>query len=81
MEDVLLDGKVLSVTKNVMTASMDMTVSTTVVATAGASLHVTNRLVTVTGDVNLDIPMFSVATYADRDTMVMSADTSAMGIV
>lgn len=45
-----------------MTAPMDMTVSTTVVATAGATLHVTNRLVTVTGDVNLDIRMFSVAT-------------------
>lgn len=80
-EDVPFGGKVISVIKNVITVRLDMTVSTTVVVTVGIALHVTNRMVTVTRDVNRDIRMFSVAKYADQDTMEMGAGTLAMGIV
>lgn len=41
---------------------MDMTVRTTVVFTVWTTLRVTNKLGSVTGDVDLDIQMFSVAT-------------------
>lgn len=45
------------------------------------TLHVTNRRVIVTGDVNLDIQMFYVAKDADLDTMEMGAGTFATDIV
>lgn len=39
---------------------MDITVSTTALVTVGMILHVTNRLVNVTRDVNRDIPIVTV---------------------
>lgn len=44
-----------------MTGPMVMTALTTVVVTVLMTLGVTNRLVTVTGDVTRDIPMATVA--------------------
>lgn len=40
-----------------MTGPLDITVSTTVVATVSLTPHVTKRRVNVTGGVNRDIPM------------------------
>ena len=43
--------------QSVATEHMDTVVLTTVVVTVWGTLHVTNKLDTVTGDVNPDIPM------------------------
>ena len=43
--------------QSVVTEPMDTSVLTNVVVTAWGTLHVTNRLDTVTEDVNPDIPM------------------------
>lgn len=47
--------------QSVMTVPMDTTVLTHVVVTVLTTLHVTNRLVCVTGDVIRDIPTVTVA--------------------
>ena len=47
----------------------DTAVSTTVVVTVWGTLHVTNRLDTVTGDVTQDIPMPHVAKVNERKTL------------
>lgn len=57
----LIDNNNGYILQNVMMAPMDTTVLTPVVITVRKTLRVTNRLVTVTGDVNLDIPKVTVA--------------------
>lgn len=67
--------------KNVMTGPMVMTALTTVVVTVLMTLGVTNRLVTVTGDVTRDIPMATVAKGVHLDNLEWTAENGVVDIV
>lgn len=60
---------------------MDITVSTTVVVNVWMTLRVTNRLVTVTGDVTRDILMVTVAKSVLLDILECIAKNLVAGIV
>lgn len=66
---VLLDGQNYNVLKSVTTETMVMIVSTTVVVTVLTTLLVTNRLDSVTEDVNLDILIMTVTKSVHLDIM------------
>lgn len=78
---VIKDGQGLSVSKSVTTEPMDMTVSTIVVDTALTTLHVTNKLVTVTGDVNRDLQTRTAARNVPPVTLEWLAVSVAVTIV